>query len=134
MFIRVERGSSVPISRQILQQIRSQVLIGKLESGERLPSVRQLARQLGVNANTIVRVYERLASERLIEMRHGEGTFVLAKLPRAGLEQQREKLREEFGQLIRQARMLGLSRAQLRKLIDDTFAESIEEHATGVQK
>ena len=48
----------------------------RLSPGERLPSVRELARELAVNQNTVLRVYERLSGEGLLEMRHGQGTFV----------------------------------------------------------
>lgn len=130
MFVRIERGSSVPISRQILEQIRSQILAGKLRPEEQLPSVRELAKELGVNANTIVRVYERLAAKQLIEMRHGEGTFVLANSqPDDQVQQQREKLREELTLLVRQAQMLGLTRKELRKLVDDALSATSKERS-----
>src|SRR5580704_12108450 len=83
MFIRVERGSSIPISRQIGEQIRAQCLAGTLKPGDSLPAVRRLAQQLAVNVNTVLRVYERLAAEKLIEMRHGDGTYVLPNSTRA---------------------------------------------------
>ncbi len=76
MFLRIEKGSAVPISRQIAEQIASLCASGSLQPGERLPSVRELARELAVNQNTILRVYERLCGEGLLEMRHGQGTFV----------------------------------------------------------
>src|SRR6478672_3280256 len=95
MYIRIERGAAAPISRQIADQIRAQCLAGLLKAGQCLPSVRQLARELVVNVNTVVRVYERLAAEGLIEMRHGEGTFVLppstTKNLAADLKHQREQ-------------------------------------------
>ena len=134
MFVRVKRGSSVPISSQILEQVRAQILAGKLASGTQLPSVRQLASELGVNANTIVRVYERLSAEALIEMRHGEGTFVLAKVPAARLVNQKNTFQEELFLLVRQARMLGFSRAELRKLVDEAFVSAGKETTTGSSK
>lgn len=128
MFVRIERGSSVPISRQIKEQIRSQILAGRLTAGTQLPSVRELAKQLCVNANTIVRVYEKLASDSLIEMRHGEGTFVLTKSsPSNDKQKQREKLKEELKLLIHQAQMLGLSRGEIRKMMDESFAMTSKE-------
>jgi GntR family transcriptional regulator len=133
MFVRVKRGSSVPISSQILEQVQAQILAGRLASGTQLPSVRQLANELGVNANTIVRVYERLSAEGLVEMRHGEGTFVLAKPSVARLERQKITFQEELLQLVRQAGMLGFTRIELRKLVDDAFA-SAAETSTGSSK
>ena len=115
MFIRIERGASTPISRQIVEQVRAQCLAGLLPPGHCLPSVRQLARQLVVNVNTVVRVYERLAADGLVEMRHGEGTFVLppskATNVAAELKQQREQFSREYQAVVRRGLLLGLSRA-----------------------
>lgn len=126
MFIRVERGSSVPLSRQIAEQIRAQCLSGTVRPGDALPSVRQLARQLAVNVNTVFRVYERLAAERLIEMRHGDGTYVLpqpaADGPSEQLDAQREQYVREFEALVRRGLLLGLSAADLRRLLTSEVA------------
>jgi len=121
MIVRIEKGSTVPISRQILEQIRAQCLSGSLPPGTRLPSVRELARELVVNQNTILRVYQRLMADKLVEMRHGEGTFVAAQLPLHRLSNQQDKFAHEFAQLVRRGRMLGLSRRQLRQMLDQTI-------------
>jgi GntR family transcriptional regulator len=57
MFIRIEPSSSSPIYRQIMDQIKHQVAAGMLKAGDKVPSVRQLAGQLAVNQNTILKVY-----------------------------------------------------------------------------
>src|SRR5262245_39554602 len=98
MFVRIERGSAVPVSRQIADQIRAQCLSGRLTAGDQVPSVRQLARELGVNQNTVLRVYERLAAEKFLEMRHGEGTFVSTAPPSSQLNGHRQKFVEEMSQ------------------------------------
>ena len=120
MLVRVERGSSVPISRQIAEQIRAQCISGVLRAGEALPSVRQLAQQLAVNVNTVVRVYERLAAEKLIEMRHGDGTYVLPA-PGGGaspqLAQEREHFRLELEALVGRGLMLGFTAGDLRRMV-----------------
>jgi GntR family transcriptional regulator len=125
MFIRVEKGSSVPITRQVAEQIRAQCLSGTLPPGERLPSVRELARELAVNVNTIFRVYERLAADHLIEMRHGDGTFVLPRAASAKaareLETQRKQFSVEFDALIQRGLLLGLSAADLRRQLDGSL-------------
>ena len=124
MFVHIERGSSVPISRQIAEQLRSQCLLGTLASGEKLPSVRELALQLAVNVNTVFRIYERLAAEGLIELRHGDGTYVRPKLRQADsrLETQREKFGLEFDALIQQGVMLGFSATELRSRLTSALA------------
>lgn len=124
MFLRIERDSSVPISRQIADQIRAQCLSGALEAGSRLPSVRQLARELAVNQNTVLRVYERLMAENLLDMRHGDGTFVSESVPTWRLKQQRERLSEELRRLIGQGLMLGHSDDELRALFEEALSSA----------
>jgi GntR family transcriptional regulator len=126
MFLRIERGSSIPISRQIAEQIRAQCLSGALKSGDCLPSVRQLAQQLAVNVNTVFRVYERLAGERLIELRHGDGTYVLPQSRRSGaahlLTDQRDQYAVEFDALVRRGLLLGLRPQELRRMLTAAIA------------
>lgn len=126
MFIRIERGSAAPISRQIAEQIRTQCLSGALSPGAALPSVRQLARELAVNVNTVVRVYERLAADRLIEMRHGEGTYVLpparAAVASRQLSAQCEQYAREFESFVRRGMLLGLGPADLRRMLSSAVA------------
>jgi GntR family transcriptional regulator len=126
MFIRVERGSSVPISRQIGEQIRAQCLSGTLKPGDSLPAVRRLAQQLAVNVNTILRVYERLAAERLIEMRHGDGTYVLPSATRASgtrlLAEQRDQYACELNALVRRGLLLGLRPHEIHRMVTSAVA------------
>ena len=119
MFLRIEKGSSVPISRQIADQIASLCASGGLQSGERLPSVRELARELAVNQNTVLRVYERLSGEGLLEMRHGQGTFVAGHGSKSRTAHHRARLVDELRQIARQAIGLGLSSEELHELLDE---------------
>ena len=123
MFLRIERGSAVPVSRQIAAQIRALCCAGTLTPGEQLPSVRQLARELTVNQNTVLRVYERLTADGLLQMRHGQGTFVAKRPSARGVRDQRKNFTDEWKQLIRQGRMLGLSEDDLRNLLETTLTE-----------
>jgi len=117
MLLRIEKGSAVPISRQIIGQIAMLCASGKLQPSQRLPSVRELARELAVNQNTILRVYERLVSDGLLEMRHGQGTFVAQSAKSNSRTVHRERLIEELRQLARQALSLGLTTEQIHDLL-----------------
>lgn len=79
MFIRIEPSSSVPIYRQITDQIRYQIAAGILKKGDKIPSVRELAIQLAVNQNTILKVYNELCRDNILKIERGEGTFVAAE-------------------------------------------------------
>src|ERR1700693_3323843 len=126
MFIRIERGSSIPISRQITEQIRAQCLSGTLKSGDSLPPVRRLAQQLAVNVNTVLRVSERLAADRLIEMRHGDGTYVLPSAVRGNasrlLAEQRDQYACELNAIVRRGLLLGLKPHELRRMVTSAVA------------
>lgn len=121
MFIRVETSSGVPITRQIADQIRAQCASGTLCPGDRLPSVRALAGKLAVNQNTVLKVYERLTMEGLLEMRRGDGTFVTGRLPKRPLRQPRQQLGDEAVRLVQHAVTLGMDRRELIALIDEAF-------------
>jgi GntR family transcriptional regulator len=111
----------VPIYRQIIDQIRYQIATGALKEGDQVPSVRQLANNLAVNQNTILKVYNQLCAEKVLRIERGSGTFVAAgrqsipaverkktvgKLLReaavqaihldVGLEQMKEQLEKEY--------------------------------------
>jgi len=121
IFIRIEPSSPVPIYRQIIDQIRYQIATGVLKEGDQVPSVRQLAGELAVNQNTILKVYNQLCAEKILKIERGSGTFVaagkqnipvaerkriVAKLLReaavqaihldVGLEQAKEQLEKEY--------------------------------------
>jgi len=124
MFLRLDPSSGVPITRQIAEQIRAHCAAGSLAPGDRLPSVRQLAAELAVNQNTILRVYERLTAEGLLQRRHGEGTYVADRLPAGQMKLQRQLLRSEVNRLVRRARTLGMGLEDVQRLVEQAFEQS----------
>jgi GntR family transcriptional regulator len=128
MFLRIEKGSAVPISRQIADQIATLWASGSLRPGERLPSVRELARELAVNQNTVLRVYERLSGEGLLEMRHGQGTFVATRPLSNNLATHRGRLVDELRQIVRQAFGLGLTSDELHELLAEAADGVVQRH------
>ena len=131
MFIRIESASGLPIARQIAEQIRTHCASGTLRPGDRLPSVRQLAKEITVNQNTVLRVYERLTSEGLLERRQGDGTFVADSLPPGRLKVQRELLRGEAERFAKRAIDLGIEPDDVHKLIGDALAKVARHPASG---
>jgi len=121
MLVRIETTSGIPITRQIMDQVQAQCVSGALKPGDRLPSVRQLARQLAVNQNTILRVYERLTAEGLLDRRHGDGTYVADTIPPAQMARQRQMIRDDAQRIARKAATLGLKADDVKALIDRAF-------------
>jgi len=88
---RLDLHSGVPVYRQIIDQVRGGMAAGTLTAGDQLPTVRQLAVDLEINPNTVVRAYKELELGGLLETHQGTGTFISAqKLPRADQERERQ--------------------------------------------
>lgn len=122
MSFRIEPSSGTPITQQLADQIRARCASGQLAPGNRLPSVRALAGELAVNQNTILRVYERLTAEGLLDRRHGDGTYVADRLPAGRMRLQKDYLKQELRRLIEQGQMLGMSVAEMQELVADLYA------------
>jgi len=109
---------SQPASVQLKQALMYRIAIGLYPPGSKLPSVRQLAESLGVNRNTVSKVYRELARENLVRMVPGKGVFVIATHVR---EIQENSIREQVAQSVeamsRQARLYGLTREELTQLV-----------------
>ena len=76
MQLKIEHGLSTPVYEQLVHQIKRLIATGKLSPGEKLPSVRELAKRLGINQNTVLKSYSVLAKEHIVTLRRGEGTLV----------------------------------------------------------
>jgi len=108
---------SRPIYEQIKDGLRKLIVTGGLEPDEKLPSVRALATELGINPNTIQRAYNDLEGEGYIYSIPGKGSFVC---DRAGADRaRRELLEEKARELLRELRELGVSGKELQKLLEE---------------
>ncbi len=76
LIISIDPGQRRPIYIQIMDEVRRGRVLGTLRPGDALPSVRQLAAELGVNPNTVQQAYRELEREGLVEVRRGQGTFI----------------------------------------------------------
>lgn len=90
MKLAIDNQSGVPFYRQIIEQIKYAISRGDLEPGDQLPTVRQLAVDLSINPNTVVRAYRQLEIEGVLETQQGSGTYVGHQRPEIdGLERRR---------------------------------------------
>jgi len=76
MQFRIDSASGRPVYQQIIDQVKRDIALGRLERDEKLPTVRQLAAQLAINPNTIAKSYRQLEREGIITTKPGAGTFV----------------------------------------------------------
>lgn len=100
----------MPLYAQLTRAIRFAIATGKLQIGEQLPTVRQLAVELRVNANTVAKVYAELERSGILETRRGVGTFVSARHFAANHREEHERhLRELTDRFIEEAGAMGFS-------------------------
>jgi len=95
MLLEIDHHSGVPIYRQVIEQVRRQIMAGQLSEGQQLDSVRELAGRLRVNPMTISKAYALLEVEGLAERRRGIGLFV-ARVQTSQKEQTKARLLEEI--------------------------------------
>ena len=95
MLLEIDHHSGVPIYRQVIEQVRRQIMAGQLSEGQQLDSVRELAGRLRVNPMTISKAYALLEVEGLAERRRGIGLFV-ARVRKSQKERTKARLLEEI--------------------------------------
>jgi GntR family transcriptional regulator len=110
----VDSTSPTPIYAQLDRSIRAAIATGELEPGAQLPTVRQLAVDLAVNANTVARVYAQLERDGMLETRRGVGTFVReSPSPQAARAHRERELRELIRRFVGDAALLGFTLSEL---------------------
>ena len=107
----------MPIYRQLIEQVRQAVATGRIQPGDRLPSVRQLSKELVVNPNTIARAYTELEREGVINTRPGLGAFIASPDPGLTAEARGGRLAGLIDGLLTEAVHLGFSAAEVADLV-----------------
>lgn len=92
MTMQIDRQSRVPTYLQIVEQIKNLITVGQLQPGERLPPIRQLAVDLGINFNTVAHAYKELDRAGIISTRRGLGSFVPDQPDQLPLAQRRREM------------------------------------------
>jgi DNA-binding transcriptional regulator YhcF (GntR family) len=119
----LDQRSGVPAYRQIIDQVLGGIAAGTLRAGDQLPTVRQLAVDLAINPNTVVRAYRELEIREVLSTQQGTGTFLTDKKPAAdGLERQR-RVGQLCGELLARAGAEGIELADIISYLNDLQSE-----------
>lgn len=120
----LEDQNPLPKYQQIVEQVKSLVAQGALAPGARLPSVRQLAADLGINVNTVVAAYRVLEAEGVVLLRHGSRAVIHPRLtrPPSPGPADVERIRGMLVRVRTEALLHGMGLDELRRLADKTFA------------
>ncbi len=115
--MKILMNSGVPIYQQIADNFRSEILEGKFEQGEYLPSIRGLAKELRISVITTIKAYELLAQEGLVTAVQGKGYYVNAQDGEMLKEQHTRKVEAALTEAIRFARIAKMSDKELQEML-----------------
>lgn len=128
--INIDSRSSKPIYQQIIDGIKENILKGILKSGDKLPSVRELAVIVMANPNTVSKAYAELERQRVIETIRGRGTYVTADY-KPGMEEERMSLlKEDLKKIIIEAQYLGIDRDRIIAMMDEVYKSVLNNEMT----
>ena len=128
MFFQIDFGDNLPIYDQVIRQIKFAVAGGVLKEGELIASVRELARELTINPNTVARAYHRLQDDGVLTSVRGTGLAVAAGASRRCRAARVELIRTRLGQVFAEARQSRIDATTLRELIEQQLAKEVPMH------
>lgn len=123
MKIVISANSELPIYAQIREQIKEQILNGMIEQGTVLPSIRQLAKEVGVSVITTTRAYNDLEAEGFITSVQGKGSIVQRKNNTIMREQYLVRIEENLNSAINTARLIDMSKEELVQVLQQLMEE-----------
>jgi len=126
MLLYVDKHSSMPLYRQIMEQVKDHILSGEIGIGEQLPSVRELAQKLRVNPLTISKCYGYLEAEKVLERRRGVGVFVSASTTTITSRKRAERLNKLVEDTVLTAIQLGFKKKEVLAKVTEAFDANTE--------
>ena len=120
-WISVEYHSGIPVYRQVINAITSALLSGEIMPGDSLPTIRNLAADLGINPNTVAKAYRELELTGLVASAGRNGTVVTglpSRQSRTSPSEKEIKLKEIYARVLAEARAHGISEKELARVFD----------------
>ena len=114
--------SKQPLYEQLVEQLRMQIILGGMKAGAAMPSVRQMATELGINPNTIQKAYRRMEEEGMILSVPGKGSFVSDNLAEM-LTKQREDQRNKARLILLSCREMGITKEEITQMVEEIYKE-----------
>ena len=124
----INPSAAAPIWRQIEEGVRRLIVLGSLESGAAVPSVRDLARELRVNPNTVARAYQRLIESGVLVVKRGEGTYVADAPSHPKKAERTEALRSAAAHYVGTALAVGATEGDTVAEVESAYRRVVKEH------
>ena len=121
---RLDTRSGVPVYRQMIDQVLVAISSGTLGPGDRLPTVRQVAVDLSININTVVRAYKELEIRGMLSTQQGTGTFITDQEVRQDEADRQRRLSHLIGETLARAGAEGFTVTEVRRALDDLVPDT----------
>ncbi|MFV0446734.1 MAG: GntR family transcriptional regulator [Planctomycetaceae bacterium] len=125
MIFHVDANNGIPIYEQIVRQVKFAVAAGHLDAADHVPSVRELATQVAVNANTVARAYRDLQTEGILRPIRGTGLAVTAEAPKLCRSARQQLVRERLRHTLEEAVSSGLTEGEIRSLVEKELTKVV---------
>ena len=119
---RLDLASGVPVYRQIIDQVLGAIATGSLAGGDRLPTVRQVAVDLSINPNTVMRAYRELEIRQVLTTQQGIGTFVTRKPVEVSEAERQGRLSRLIGELLARGGAEGFSAGEILERLQEVVS------------
>jgi GntR family transcriptional regulator len=126
VYLRLNYQSGEAIYRQIVEQVKYKVASGELSPGQRLPSIRELAKQLKINPRTVVKSYEELRAAGLAVMRQGQGVFITENQALASAKTRQKTIADLTRRMFSEAMRIGADKEEILRIVNETAQEMRE--------
>jgi GntR family transcriptional regulator len=116
---RLDNSSGVPVYRQLIDQVQAGIATGVLGLGYQLPTVRQVAVDLAINPNTVMRAYRELEIRGVLDTQQGTGTFIAAQQPQIEGDDRTRRLDQLVGEFVARAGSGGFTLEEILQALKD---------------
>jgi GntR family transcriptional regulator len=120
---RLDADSGVPVYRQLIDQVAGAIASGSLAAGNQLPTVRQVAVDLAINPNTVMRAYRELEIRGILETQQGTGTFISSQKPKRPDADRQRQLTQLVSDFLARAGAAGFTVEELLEQINEPYAD-----------
>jgi len=122
MFLNINPANGIAIYDQVVRQVKFAVAQGAVKPGNLVPSVREMARELAINPNTVARAYQQLQTDGVLEQVRGMGLEVAADAVKQCKSERQKMIQDRLRQAIVEAKQSGLDGDELRQIVEKQLA------------
>ncbi len=121
MYLRVDHQSGEPIYRQIVEQVKYKVASGQFKAAEKLPNIREMAKDLKINPRTVVKAYEELQSAGPVVRRQGQGVFITESQAALPAKVRHKAIADLAGRLPSEASRMGAGGEEVQAILKEVW-------------